>query len=164
MPCCIGSRRSSSRMIPNHKTRRATSPTMNDHAVSAVRRKFRNVNGIVLLDKPVGITSNGALQKVKRLFQARKAGHPGSLDPLASGLLPLCFGAATKVSAVLLESDKHYQVTVKLGEKTTTGDAECEVIARRDAAGVAAAAVAAVLPRIPGPLQQLPPMHSALKR
>src|SRR3569623_3192699 len=107
MPCCIGSRRSSSRMIPNHKTRRATRPTMHDHADGAQRRKLRNVHGIGLLDKPVGITSNGALQNVKRLFQARKAGHTGSLDPLASGLLPLCFGAATKVSAFLLESDKH---------------------------------------------------------
>jgi len=136
---------------------------MNDHAEGAPRRKLRNVHGIVLLDKPVGITSNGALQKVKRLFQARKAGHTGSLDPLASGLLPLCFGAATKVSAFLLESDKHYQVTVKLGEKTTTGDAEGEVIARRDAAGIDAAAVAAVLPRFTGPIQQIPPMHSAIK-
>src|SRR3569623_2114540 len=115
---------------------------MNDE-VSAVRRKFRNVNGILLLDKPVGVTSNGALQTVKRLFQARKAGHTGSLDPLASGLLPLCFGSSTKISAFLLEADKRYQVTVKLGIKTTTGDAEGEVLGvgahvavlRRTAAG-----------------------------
>src|SRR3569623_1579378 len=135
---------------------------MNDE-VSAVRRKFRNVNGILLLDKPVGVTSNGALQTVKRLFQARKAGHTGSLDPLASGLLPLCFGSSTKISAFLLEADKRYQVTVKLGIKTTTGDAEGEVIATRDAAGIDEEAVRSVLPRFTGTIQQIPPMHSAIK-
>src|SRR3569623_755176 len=135
---------------------------MNDE-VSAVRRKFRNVNGILLLDKPVGVTSNGALQTVKRLFQARKAGHTGSLDPLASGLLPLCFGSSTKISAFLLEADKRYQVTVKLGIKTTTGDAEGEVIATRDAAGIDEEAVRSVLPRFTGAIQQIPPMHSAIK-
>ncbi len=129
-----------------------------------IRRKLRDVHGIVLLDKPIGITSNGALQIVKRLFQARKAGHTGSLDPLASGLLPLCFGSATKVSAFLLEADKDYQVTVKLGEKTTTGDAEGEVISRRDASEVSDAAIAAVLPRYTGTIQQIPPMHSAIKQ
>ncbi|MEK7322933.1 MAG: tRNA pseudouridine(55) synthase TruB [Pseudomonadota bacterium] len=129
-----------------------------------MRRKLRDVHGIVLLDKPVGITSNGALQMVKRLFQARKAGHTGSLDPLASGLLPLCFGSATKMSAFLLESDKEYQVTVKLGEKTTTGDAEGEVISRRNAGAVSDAAIAAVLPRYTGTIQQIPPMHSAIKQ
>lgn len=129
-----------------------------------IRHKLRDVNGIVLLDKPIGITSNGALQTVKRLFQARKAGHTGSLDPLAGGLLPLCFGSATKVSAFLLESDKEYQVTVKLGEKTTTGDAEGEVISRRDAGAVSDAAIAAVLPRYTGSIQQIPPMHSAIKQ
>lgn len=129
-----------------------------------IRHKLRDVNGIVLLDKPIGITSNGALQTVKRLFQARKAGHTGSLDPLAGGLLPLCFGLATKVSAFLLESDKEYQVTVKLGEKTTTGDAEGEVTSRRDAGAVSDAAIAAVLPRYTGSIQQIPPMHSAIKQ
>lgn len=129
-----------------------------------IRHKLRDVNGIVLLDKPIGITSNGALQTVKRLFQARKAGHTGSLDPLACGLLPLCFGSATKVSAFLLESDKEYQVTVKLGKKTTTGDAEGEVISRRDAGAVSDAAIAAVLPRYTGSIQQIPPMHSAIKQ
>lgn len=129
-----------------------------------IRHKLRDVNGIVLLDKPTGITSNGALQTVKRLFQARKAGHTGSLDPLAGGLLPLCFGSATKVSAFLLESDKEYQVTVKLGEKTTTGDAEGEVTSRRDAGAVSDAAIAAVLPRYTGSIQQIPPMHSAIKQ
>ena len=127
------------------------------------RGKLRDVNGIILLDKPIGITSNRALQTVKRLFQARKAGHTGSLDPLASGLLPLCFGSSTKVSAFLLESDKEYRVTVKLGEKTSTGDAEGEVIATRDAAGISDAAILAVLPRFSGTIQQVPPMHSAIK-
>lgn len=129
-----------------------------------IRHKLRDVNGIVLLDKPIGITSNGALQTVKRLFQARKAGHTGSLDPLAGGLLPLCFGSATKVSAFLLESDKEYQVTVKLGEKTTTGDAEGEVISLRYTGAVSDAAIAAVLPRYTGSIQQIPPMHSAIKQ
>lgn len=129
-----------------------------------IRHKPRDVNGIVLLDKPIGITSNGALQTVKRLFQARKAGHTGSLDPLAGGLLPLCFGSATKVSAFLLESDKEYQVTVKLGEKTTTGDAEGEVVSRRDTGAVSDAAIASVLPRYTGSIQQIPPMHSAIKQ
>src|SRR3569833_3392112 len=135
---------------------------MNDE-VSAVRRKFRNVNGILLLDKPVGVTSNGALQTVKRLFQARKAGHTGSLDPLASGLLPLCVGSSTKISAFLLEADKRNQVSAKLGIKTTTGDAEGEVIATRDAAGIDEEAVRSALPRFTGAIQQIPPMHSAIK-
>src|SRR3569833_2021647 len=131
--------------------------------VSAVRRKFRNVNGILLLDKPVGVTSNGALQTVKRLFQARKAGHTGSLDPLASGLLPLCFGSSTKISAFLLEADKRYQVTVKLGIAGSGLDAEGEVIATRDAAGIDEEAVRSVLPLFTGAIQQIPPMHSAIK-
>lgn len=136
---------------------------MNNEANAMRRKSLRDVNGIVLLDKPIGLTSNGALQKVKRLFQARKAGHTGSLDPLATGLLPLCFGSSTKVSAFLLEADKHYRVLVKLGEKTTTGDAEGEVIARRNAAGINEAAVRAVLPRFMGDIRQIPPMHSAIK-
>src|SRR3569832_2701729 len=135
---------------------------MNDE-VSAVRRKFRNVNGILLLDKPEGVTSNGALQTVKRLFQARKAGQTGSLDPRASGLLPLCVGSSSMISAFLLEADKRYHVTVKLGIKTTTGDAEGEVIATRDAAGIDEEAVRSVLPRFTGAIQQIPPMHSAIK-
>src|SRR3989338_2466643 len=87
----------------------------------------KNINGILLLDKPIGITSNGALQRVKRLFVAKKAGHTGSLDPLATGMLPLCFGEATKFSQFLLESDKYYRVSVKLGVKTTTADAEGDI-------------------------------------
>src|SRR5579872_6794035 len=86
------------------------------------------IHGILLLDKPAGMTSNGALQRVKRLFQAKKAGHTGSLDPIATGMLPLCFGEATKFSQFLLDSDKVYEVVAKLGERTTTGDSEGEVI------------------------------------
>lgn len=124
---------------------------------------MRDVNGIVLLDKPVGMTSNAALQAVKRLFRAKKAGHTGSLDPLASGLLPLCFGAATKVSAFLLESDKRYRVAVKLGIKTTTGDAEGEIVARCEVTSLTPEALAAVLQRFTGTIEQIPPMHSAIK-
>lgn len=127
------------------------------------RSGLRDVNGIVLLDKPVGMSSNAALQTVKRLYCARKAGHTGSLDPLASGLLPLCFGAATKVSAFLLEADKRYRVTIKLGVKTTTGDAEGEVVSRRAVPVIDAAALQAALSRFTGPIEQIPPMHSALK-
>ena len=94
-------------------------------------QNLRRVNGILLLDKPPGLTSNAALQVVKKMFAARKAGHTGSLDPLATGLLPLCFGEATKISGFLLDADKDYRVTCKFGERTTTGDAEGEVISQR---------------------------------
>jgi tRNA pseudouridine55 synthase len=127
------------------------------------RSGLRDVNGIVLLDKPLGMTSNAALQTVKRLFRAKKAGHTGSLDPLATGLLPLCFGNATKVSAFLLEADKSYRVTIKLGVKTTTGDAEGEIIANRAVNGVDPDELQAVLRRFSGPIEQIPPMHSAIK-
>ncbi len=127
------------------------------------RSGLRNVNGIVLLDKPLGMTSNAALQAVKRLYLAKKAGHTGSLDPLASGLLPLCFGGATKVSAFLLEADKRYRVTIKLGVKTTTGDAEGDVIASRVVDGIDADRLQAVLRRFTGAIEQIPPMHSAIK-
>ena len=95
----------------------------------ARRRKGRRISGILLLDKPAGMSSNAALQKVKWLFKAAKAGHTGSLDPLATGLLPVCLGEATKASAFLLDADKRYVTTVRLGEKTSTADAEGEVIA-----------------------------------
>lgn len=127
------------------------------------RSALREVNGIVLLDKPLGITSNAALQTVKHLYRAKKAGHTGSLDPLASGLLPLCFGDATKVSPFLLEADKRYQVAIKLGVKTTTGDAEGAIIATRAVSGIDPAELRAVLRRFTGPIQQVPPMHSAIK-
>jgi tRNA pseudouridine55 synthase len=127
------------------------------------RSGLREVDGIVLLDKPVGMSSNAALQAVKRLYRARKAGHTGSLDPLASGLLPLCFGNATKVSAFLLEADKRYRVAIKLGIKTATGDAEGEVINVRPVNGIAAADLQAALGRFTGTILQIPPMHSAIK-
>ena len=96
------------------------------------RQRGRDVQGVLLLDKPVGITSNAALQEVKLLYQARKAGHTGSLDPIATGLLPLCLGEATKISSFLLGADKRYQATLKLGEATDTGDAEGTVTTRRE--------------------------------
>jgi tRNA pseudouridine55 synthase len=127
------------------------------------RNPGRNVQGILLLDKPVGETSNAALQRVKRIFFAKKAGHTGSLDPLASGLLPICFGSATKVSAFLLDADKRYWVSVRLGETTTTGDAEGEIVERRSTDGVTEADVARALEGFRGEIQQIPPMYSALK-
>jgi len=127
------------------------------------RNPGRNVNGILLLDKPMGMTSNAALQRVKRLYQARKAGHTGSLDPLATGLLPVCLGEATKVSAFLLDADKHYQVRVRLGITTSTADAEGEVIATASVEGVDEAHIRALLPRFTGEIEQLPPMYSAVK-
>jgi tRNA pseudouridine55 synthase len=131
--------------------------------MSRRRLKGRNINGILLLDKPIGMSSNAALQVVKRLFQAAKAGHTGSLDPLASGLLPICFGEATKASGFLLDADKHYRVRCKLGEKTTTGDAEGEVIESLPVPLLDAAGLEAVLARFRGMIEQIPPMYSAVK-
>jgi tRNA pseudouridine55 synthase len=120
------------------------------------------IDGVLLLNKPVGITSNAALQKAKWLLNAKKAGHTGTLDPFADGLLPLCFGEATKFSAYLLESDKTYRAVMQLGVTTLTGDPEGEVLAQRDVTA-SCAQVAAVLPRFTGEIEQVPPMHSALK-
>jgi tRNA pseudouridine55 synthase len=120
-------------------------------------------DGALLLDKPVGISSNAALQQAKRLCGAAKAGHAGTLDPLASGLLIVLFGEATKFAGALLEDDKEYLATLKLGEKTATGDAEGEVI-ERGAAEVSPAALDEVLGRFVGEIEQIPPMYSALKR
>lgn len=131
--------------------------------MSVRRSRGRPVDGIVLLDKPTGLTSNGALQIVKRLYQARKAGHTGSLDPLATGLLPICLGEATKVSAFLLDADKRYDVIVQLGSRTATGDAEGEVLETRPVVGIDADRIEDALARFRGPIQQIPPMHSALK-
>ncbi len=128
------------------------------------RNKGRQVDGILLLDKPAGLSSNAALQKVKRYFNANKAGHTGSLDPLATGMLPICLGEATKFSRFLLEADKHYIVTAKLGEKTTSADAEGEVISTKDASGVTADDIEAVLPQFRGSISQVPSMFSALKK
>ncbi len=127
------------------------------------RQKGRSVQGILLLDKPLGDTSNAALQKVKRLYHASKAGHTGSLDPLADGLLPICFGAATKISAFLLDADKRYWVRVQLGVTTTTGDAEGEVIETQPVVGISESDIHTVLERFRGEIQQIPPMYSALK-
>jgi tRNA pseudouridine55 synthase len=121
------------------------------------------VNGVLLLDKPGGISSNVALQKVRRLLGAEKGGHTGTLDPMATGLLPLAFGEATKFSADLLDADKSYRATLKLGVTTTTGDAEGKVTGSRQV-DVADDAIAEVLLRFVGALEQVPPMHSALKR
>lgn len=127
------------------------------------RNKGRNINGIVLLDKPTGLSSNGALQRVKRLFEANKAGHTGSLDPLATGVLPLCLGEATKVSQFLLDSDKKYRATIKLGVRTDSADSEGNVIATCDDFRITEKDVLAALENFKGEIQQIPPMHSALK-
>jgi tRNA pseudouridine55 synthase len=127
------------------------------------RNRGRNINGVLLLDKPEGMTSNKALQEIKFLYKAAKAGHTGSLDPLATGLLPICLGEATKLSAFLLDADKHYRVKVKLGETTTTADAEGEVVERADPSGVSEENIRAVLAEFQGEQQQLPPMYSAVK-
>ena len=127
------------------------------------RKPGRDVSGILLLDKPIGITSNEALQQVKRLYRAQKAGHTGSLDPLATGLLPVCFGASTKLSAFLLDADKRYRVRVRLGETTSTADAEGEIVATASTEGVTEQHVSEALQRFLGPIEQLPPMYSAVK-
>lgn len=121
-------------------------------------------DGVVLLDKPVGLSSNIALQKVRRLFGARKAGHTGSLDPLASGLLPVCLGQATRFSGYLLDAAKAYRVTGQLGARTSTGDAEGEVVERCEWAQLDRAEFTAVLARFRGAIEQVPPMYSALKQ
>lgn len=127
------------------------------------RRVRRDIDGILLLNKPSGISSNQALQRAKYLFQARKAGHTGNLDVLASGLLPVCFGEATKVCQFLLDADKHYVSAFTFGQQTATGDAEGEVIRAASTAGLDAAQVRAAMAAFSGWIEQLPPMHSALK-
>jgi tRNA pseudouridine55 synthase len=128
-----------------------------------VKKAWKQVDGVLLLDKPLGLTSNDALQKARRLFSAAKGGHTGTLDPLATGLLPLCFGEATKFSADLLDADKTYEAVLRLGVTTDSGDAEGAVIATA-AVNVEKADILKVLPRFVGAIQQVPPMHSALKR
>jgi len=127
------------------------------------RVQRRPVHGVMLLDKPLGLSSNQALQKVKWLLRAEKAGHTGTLDPLATGVLPLCFGAATKFSQQHLDADKVYETTVRLGVKTSTADAEGEVVAVREVS-CTPGMVVEVLDRFMGPISQVPPMHSALKK
>lgn len=123
----------------------------------------RRLDGLLLLDKPRGITSNTALQRAKRLYRAEKAGHAGTLDPLASGLLPILFGEATKFSALLLDAEKTYEAAVQLGAATSTGDAEGEVI-ERGAVDADAARLERALAQFRGSIDQVPPMHSALKQ
>ena len=128
-----------------------------------VRKAWKQVDGVLLLDKPLGLTSNDALQKARRLFSAAKGGHTGTLDPLATGLLPLCFGEATKFSADLLDADKTYEAVVRLGICTDTGDAEGTVIATATV-DVSKDYIFRVLRQVTGASRQIPPMHSALKR
>nr|WP_298413846.1 tRNA pseudouridine(55) synthase TruB [uncultured Halomonas sp.] len=129
----------------------------------ARRRRGLPVNGVLLLDKPLGMSSNHALQRVRRLFQAQKAGHTGTLDPMATGLLPVCFGEATKFSSYLLDADKRYRTYVRLGEITDTGDAEGEIVERRSVPGFTDADIEKVLASFCGEIDQVPPMYSALK-
>lgn len=132
--------------------------------MSAPRRPpRRKVDGVLLLDKPVGMSSNTALQTARRLLNAEKAGHTGTLDPLATGLLPLCFGEATKFSSELLNADKAYEATLKLGVTTTTADAEGEVLQSRPVV-VTQNTLDAAIKAHTGPISQVPPMYSALKR
>ena len=132
-------------------------------AAPRARVQRRPVHGVLLLDKPLGLSSNQALQKAKWLLRAEKAGHTGTLDPLASGVLPLCFGAATKFSQIHLDADKCYETTLRLGQKTATGDAEGEVLSVRPVVCTVGQLVE-VLDQFTGPIWQLPPMHSALKK
>lgn len=128
------------------------------------RKSGCNIHGILLLDKRLGVSSNKALQEVRRLFDANKAGHTGSLDPLATGLLPLCFGEATKVSALMLDDNKRYQVVVQLGVMTDTGDREGAVIQTMPVPALSIAAINACLEKFTGEIDQVPPMYSALKQ
>ncbi len=134
---------------------------MSDRRRDAGRRA---IDGIVLLNKPAGMTSNAALQRVKRLLRAKKAGHTGSLDPAATGMLPLCFGEATKASAYLLDADKTYRVVARLGEATNTGDADGEVTTSAAVPALGTAEWQALLEGFLGESEQVPPMYSALKK
>lgn len=126
------------------------------------KKRGKDIHGIFLLDKPQGITSNQALQKVRRMFDARKAGHTGSLDPIATGLLPLCFGEATKVSQYLLEAPKRYLACIRFGVSTTTCDTEGDIIEQVDC-DIDESRVKTILPQFQGDIRQVPPMYSALK-
>lgn len=128
------------------------------------RDRYEPVDGLLLLDKPAGMTSNQALQRVKRLLAARKAGHTGSLDPAATGMLPLCFGEATKVCAFLLDADKTYRVTARLGEATDTGDATGQVVAEQPVPELSVTQWREILAGFVGASEQIPPMYSALKK
>ncbi len=127
------------------------------------RRRGLDIHGVVLLDKPAGISSNRALQRVRGIFQARKAGHTGSLDPFATGMLPICLGEASKTAAFMLAAGKKYQATARLGEATTTGDIEGEVIQVCSVTGIGAEKLTRILQQFVGEISQVPPMYSALK-
>ncbi len=131
--------------------------------MSRRKRKGRPVSGVLLLDKPTGISSNKVLQQVKNLYRAAKAGHTGSLDPLATGMLPICFGEATKISAFLLDANKRYRFSCQLGVTTRTGDTEGEVVTTADYSDVTSADIERLLPSFMGDIEQIPPMYSALK-
>lgn len=129
----------------------------------AKRPKGRAVSGVLLLNKSAGMSSNQALQKARRLFDAAKAGHTGNLDPLATGVLPLCFGEATKFSQFLLDADKRYRATICLGQRTTSGDADGDLIEERDASDIDRAQVESALKNFVGAIEQVPSMFSAIK-
>ncbi len=133
-------------------------------ATPRARVQRRPVHGVLLLDKPLGLSSNQALQKAKWLLRAEKAGHTGTLDPLATGVLPLCFGAATKFSGLYLDADKRYEATLRLGVTTTTGDAEGDIVAEKPVPQITPEMLEAVRARFTGRISQVPPMHSALKK
>ncbi|MBE2172252.1 tRNA pseudouridine(55) synthase TruB [Acinetobacter oleivorans] len=124
----------------------------------------RHISGVFLLNKPLGLSSNAALQKVRWLYRAQKAGHTGALDPLATGLLPICLGEATKFSHYLLDSTKRYQTTVRLGQTTTTGDVEGEILQERSVPVLNQELIEETLEKFRGDIQQVPPMYSALKK
>jgi len=132
--------------------------------MSKRNQQVRDINGVVLLDKASGSSSNHVLQQVKRLFRANKAGHTGSLDPLASGLLPICLGQATKVAQFLLDSDKRYFVRAKFGQVSSTGDTEGKIVNFGSTKGIDESSIRATLLKFIGDINQVPPMYSALKR
>lgn len=131
--------------------------------MTSQRQQKKDINGVLLLDKPLGLSSNAALQAVKKAYAARKAGHTGSLDPLATGMLPICFGEATKFSQYLLDANKRYRVSACLGTQTTTGDAEGSILSRVDNVNISRQQLEEVIAKFIGPICQVPPMYSALK-
>ena len=149
-------------LAPGHGEAGSDRPMARDPNRQPSRLPRRAIDGVLLLDKGVGLSSNAALQRVRRLYRAEKAGHTGTLDPLASGLLPICFGEATKFAHMLLEGDKTYAATVRLGITMTTGDAEGDPVDQRPVA-VSRADIEAALDRFVGPIAQIPPRHAALK-
>lgn len=132
--------------------------------MNKIKKQFREINGLLVFDKPESMSSNFALQQIKRLYNASKAGHTGSLDPLASGMLPICFGEATKFAQYLLDSDKSYLVIGKLGETTTTGDREGEILSKTEYLHITTQNILKILPNFIGKIEQTPPMFSALKQ